>query len=77
MVIAFLAGFTYTMLFEKKFKLGYALATSLLIAVVGTSFEALLISEDLLIYSGGWTSWHALISYFITFFLMHKINSIV
>jgi len=77
LIIAFLAGFTYTMLFEKKFKLYYGLATSLLIAVVGTSFEALLISEGLLIYSGGWTSYHALVSYFVTFLLMHKINSIV
>ena len=78
--IAFCAGYAYSLLFKEKYqKFNWEIGffTSLLIAVVGTLIEAILVSQGVLTYTGGWTSMHALISYFITFFIMHKVNSML
>lgn len=76
-LIAFCAGAVYSLLFPKKFDWNVALPSSFLIAVIGAGVEALLIGFELLAYSGGWTSFHALIAYFITFLIMHKANSVL
>lgn len=76
MGIAFLAGFTYAILF-KEFELDLAIFSSLAIAAIGTGIEAFLVSQNLLIYEGGWTSLHAYISYFLVFLLIGKVNSLV
>jgi len=76
-VIAFCVGMTYSMLFARKFTLELAIASSLLIAIMGTGIEAALLSMSVFIYYAEWTAWHALISYFIAFLLMHKLNSIL
>jgi hypothetical protein len=65
------------MLFARKFALELAIASSLLIAIMGTGIEAALLSMSVFIYYAEWTAWHALISYFIAFLLMHKLNSIL
>ena len=75
MIIAFCVGIIYAMLFAKKFISNLAVTSSLLIAVIGTGIEALLISMDVFTYYSPWTSCLALISYFIAFLLMHKLNS--
>jgi len=77
MIIAFCVGITYSMLFARKFTLELAITSSLLIAIVGTGIEAALLSMSVFIYYTGWTAWHALISYFIAFLLMHKLNSVL
>ncbi len=77
MVVAFLSGYTYSLIFPKKFDWNIGLSSSLLIAVVGTAFEAILVGQNLLTYTGGWTSYHALISYFVTFLMLHKVNSML
>lgn len=75
--IAFFAGHAYAMLFPKKFDLRLALPTTLLIAVAGTGIEALINSQGALIYTGGWTSYYALVAYFVAFFILHKANSML
>jgi len=75
--IALLAGYTYSVLFPKKFDWNLGLASSLLIAVTGVAFESILIGEKLLAYTGWWDSYFALVSYFVTFLIMHKINSVL
>jgi len=74
-VIAFCAGVTYAMLFARKFVFNLAVASSLLFALIGAGVEAILLGLGVFIYYSGWTSYHALISYFIAFLLMHKLNS--
>jgi len=76
-VIAFLAGHAYAMLFPRKFDWRVALPTSLLIAVAGAGIEAIINSQGALIYTGGWTSLHALVAYFVAFLIMHKANSML
>ncbi len=73
--IAFAAGVAYRIVFPPKFSLKFGIASSLLIAVVGTGIESLLLSAGLLHYAGGWTSWHALVAYFLTFLMLHYVNS--
>jgi len=73
--IAFAAGVAYRIVFPREFLLAFGVASSLLIAVVGTGIESLLLDAGLLHYAGGWTSWHALAAYFATFFVMHIVNS--
>lgn len=77
MVIAATAGYAYAMIFPRKFGWETGFFTSLLIAAAGTAIEAMLNGFGVLTYTGGWTSVHALVSYFGTFFLMHKVNSIL
>lgn len=76
-LIAFCAGAVYSLVFPKKFDWNTGLASSLLIAVIGAGIEALLIGFGLLAYSGGWTSFHAIVAYFVTFVVMHKANTVL
>jgi len=73
--IALCAGATYAMLFPRKFSWNLGLASSLLIACGGTFVEALLIGQGNLAYTGGWTSAHAVVAYFLTFLGMNAVNS--
>ncbi len=75
MVIAAAAGYAYAIVFPRKFSWETGFYTSLLIAAAGTAIEAILNNFGVLTYTGGWTSMHAFVSYFGTFFLMHKVNS--
>ncbi|MFH0973510.1 MAG: hypothetical protein V1817_01835 [Candidatus Micrarchaeota archaeon] len=74
-VIALCAGATYSLLFPKKFGWRVALPANFLIACVGAGIEAILISSGLLVYTGGWTSGHAVAAYFVTFLLLNWVNS--
>lgn len=74
-LIAFLAGCAYALLFPPKFDWSLGAASSLLIAVVGTGIEAIIVGQGVLVYTGGWTSYHTLAAYFAAFLLMHKANS--
>lgn len=76
-VIASTAGYAYAMVFPRKFGWETGFFTSLLIAAAGTAIEAMLNSFGVLAYTGGWTSMHAFVAYFGTFFMMHKVNSIL
>jgi hypothetical protein len=77
MVIACCVGIVYAMLFERKLITNIAVTSSLLIAIVGTGVEALLLQMGVFVYYTDWTAWHALVSYFIAFMLMHKLNSVL
>jgi hypothetical protein len=74
-VIALCAGATYALLFPKKFEWRVALPTNFLIACVGAGIESLLISAGNLVYTGGWTSAHAVAAYFATFLLLNWVNA--
>ncbi|MEM3369712.1 MAG: hypothetical protein QXE90_02565 [Candidatus Micrarchaeia archaeon] len=77
MGIAFCAGFTYAVLFPRKFDTKLGFFSSVWIAAAGTAIEAILVSQGVLMYTGGWTSLHAFVSYFAAFMIMHKVNSIL
>lgn len=74
-VIALLAGATYAMVFKQKFSWELGITTSILIASAGTIIEALLAGTGNLVYTGGWNSGYAAIAYFLTFLLIHGMNS--
>ncbi len=73
-IIAITAGMAFHLLFPPRKDALYIIATSLLIAVAGTGIETLLIDHKLLTYAGGWTSVHALASYFVTLVIVHFAN---
>ncbi|MEM3770731.1 MAG: hypothetical protein QXW80_00165 [Candidatus Micrarchaeia archaeon] len=77
MGIAFCAGFTYAVLFPRKFDTKLGFFSSVWIAAAGTAIEAILVSQGVLTYIGGWTSLHAFVSYLAAFMIMHKVNSIL
>ena len=77
MGIAFCAGFTYTILFQKKFDWQLGFFSSIWIAAAGTAIEAILVSSNVLVYTNGWTSLHAFIAYWFAFMIMHKVNSLL
>ncbi len=74
-VIALCAGATYNLLFPKKFEWRLALPANFLIACVGAGIESLLVSANLLVYKGGWTSGHAVLAYFAVFLLLNWVNA--
>jgi uncharacterized membrane protein len=75
MAITFLAGYTYALLFPKKFDLRMGVASSLLIAVAGVFLESLLTGPRMIVYTGGWDSYSALIAYFFTFMILNWVNA--
>ncbi|MCX8202638.1 MAG: hypothetical protein N3G74_02440 [Candidatus Micrarchaeota archaeon] len=77
MGIAFCAGFTYAVLFQKRFDWQLGFFSSVWIAAAGTAIEAILVGFEVLNYAGGWTSLHAFAAYVVAFMIMHKANSIL
>lgn len=77
MGIAFCAGFTYAILFQKKFDWQLGFFSSVWIAAAGTAIEAILVSSEVLTYTSGWTSLHAFVAYWFAFMIMHKVNSML
>ncbi len=72
--IALCAGAFYNWIAPKQFSWLLALASSLVIAVIGSGIEASLAEQNLLVYTGGWTSTHALVAYFVVFLGMYFAN---
>lgn len=72
-LIAFCAGAVLNLVFN-SFTEHRAAATSLLIASIGVFFESLLVSDGYLVYTGGWTSYHAFAAYFAVFFFFQWVN---
>jgi hypothetical protein len=72
--IALLAGMAFHLVLPARKDMLYIMATSLLIAAVGTGIESILLDHGLLTYAGGWTSTHAVMAYWATFMLMHIVN---
>lgn len=73
-LIAITAGASMNLLFS-KFSWNAALPSAFLIAAIGTYIEAMLVSAGNLVYTSGWTSFHAFIAYFIVFIIFQYINS--
>ncbi len=73
-LIALMAGMAFYLVFPPHKAALYILSTSLLIALAGVGIEGLLLDHTLLTYAEGWTSYHALASYFVMFVLMHFAN---
>lgn len=75
-VIALCAGATLNLLFP-KFSWRTAIPTSLVIASVGAGIEAILEGLGNVSYIGGWTSYHAFVSYFFGFALFQFVNDFI
>ena len=76
-IIAFCAGSAYALVFPCRFDWHLGIASSLVIAAVGTGIEAMLISAGNLHYANGWTSYHAFASYFAVFLAMGRVNELL
>ncbi|MCX6767964.1 MAG: hypothetical protein NTY90_04540 [Candidatus Micrarchaeota archaeon] len=72
--IALSAGAAYNWIFPQKFSWLFAVCSSAVIAVIGAGIEASLAQEGLLVYTGGWTSAHAVVAYFAVFLGMYFVN---
>ncbi len=72
--IALMAGAAFHLVLPARKDALYMVSTALLIAAIGTGIEAILLDHGLLTYAGGWTSTHAILSYWATFMLMHLVN---
>lgn len=73
-LIALMAGIAFYLLFPPRKDALYITSTALLISVIGMGIESILLDHSLVTYAEGWTSYHALASYFIMFALMHFVN---
>lgn len=73
-IIAFLAGGAFHLVLPARKDALYMTSTALLIAAIGTGIESILLDHGLLTYAGGWTSTHAVLSYWATFLLLHLVN---
>ncbi|VVB67680.1 Uncharacterised protein [Candidatus Norongarragalina meridionalis] len=76
-IIALAAGSAYALIFPSKFEWHFAIASSLVIAAVGTFIEAMLIGAGNLHYANGWTSYQAFASYFVVFLMMARVNELL
>ncbi len=74
-LIAICAGAALNLLLQ-RFSLKVTLPTSFLVASGGTWIEAMLVNSGNLVYTGGWTSFHAFIAYWIVFFFLQWVNAI-
>ena len=72
--IALCAGAFYNWVAPKQFSWLLAVASSVVIGVMGSGIEASLAEQGLLVYTGGWTSAHALVAYFLVFLGMYFAN---
>ncbi|MBI4360282.1 hypothetical protein HY572_00750 [Candidatus Micrarchaeota archaeon] len=72
--IAILAGMAYHLIMQPRADALYVVSTSLLLAMVGVGIEGLLLDYKLLTYANGWTSVHAMASYFVTFVVLNWAN---
>ena len=72
--IALLAGGAFHLVLPARKDALYMMSTALLIAAIGTGIESILLDHGLLTYAGGWTSTHAIVSYWATFMLLHLVN---
>ncbi|MBI2445409.1 hypothetical protein HYV43_03410 [Candidatus Micrarchaeota archaeon] len=72
--IALFAGMAFHVVLPARKDMLYIMATSLLIAAIGTGIESILLDHGLLTYAGGWTSTHAVMAYWATFMLLHLVN---
>lgn len=73
-LIALLAGAAFHLALPARKDALYMTATALLIAVIGAGIESILLDHQLLTYANGWTSTHAVLSYWATFLLLHIVN---
>ena len=76
-IIAFFAGFVYSIILPKNLNMKLGLLFTFIIAVAGASIELVLLSNGLVSYSGWWSSYHAVVSYFIVFYGLYKLNSMI
>lgn len=74
-LIAFFAGYVFTMVFPRKIKPPMGALFIFLIAVIGVSFEIILVHYGVLTYLAGWTSFHALVAYFVVFYAILELNA--
>lgn len=74
-LIATCAGAAMNLLFP-RFSLRFSVPVAFLIAGAGTWIEAMLVNAGNLVYSGGWTSFHAFAAYWIVFVFLQYVNTV-
>ncbi len=70
MMLATIGGAAWALHFPRKFNWNYVVVDALIFAFFGMVGERLLIANNQMVYGAGWTSVHALVGYFLTFFVI-------
>ena len=75
--LTFIGGYSWSMHLPPKFDSVYMIFESLIFGFFGALGEYLLILNGMMVYTNGWTSFHAFAGYFITwlilFFMWYKV----
>jgi len=74
MALCLIGGTAWALAQPKKFSRMDSVLDIMLFSAFGTLGEFLLIKNGIMTYSGGWTSIHAFIGYFITWCLLHYLR---
>ena len=74
MALTLIGGTAWALAQPKKFNKINSVLDILLFSVFGALGEFLLIKNGIMAYSGGWTSIHAFIGYFITWNILHYLR---
>lgn len=73
MLLALIGGTAWALYQPKEFSGLYSLTDILVFAAYGTLGEFILGEKGLMIYMGGWTSFHAFVGYVVTWAMLHAI----
>lgn len=68
--LTFLGGYSWGMHLPPKFHKIYAISESLIFGFFGALGEYLLIMNGMMVYTNGWTSFHAFLGYFGTWLIL-------
>lgn len=74
MALTLVGGAAWALAQPKKFNKMNSALDILLFSVFGAAGEFLLIKNNIMFYSGGWTSIHAFLGYFITWCILHYLR---
>lgn len=77
MIVTLVGGTAWAMHLPKKIKKEFVIIESLIFAFFGSLGEYLLIQNYVMVYSGGWISAYAFISYFISWLILFWIWKII
>jgi hypothetical protein len=74
MALTLIGGTAWALAQPKKFNKINSALDILLFSIFGAAGEFLLIKNGMMFYSGGWTSIHAFLGYFITWSILHYLR---
>ena len=71
MIVCLIGGAAWALYLPRKFSPIFSLADILFFAVWGAIGERVLMGQGLMVYTQGWTSYHAFVAYLLTWLVLH------